>query len=119
VGTFTQGVEEDIIKSLQEMIAALEKKKDDMDKEKDKAKKPSPPGETGPPPDQKLLDQIAELKMIRAMQVRLNDRTKVYGDTYGDVLPPDPNLRREVIELRDRQERLFDITNKIQKGDNK
>ena len=124
VGHINQGIEQDIIDSLKEMIAALDKKKDEMDKNK-KNPPPKPPkdGDSGPPPDQKLLDQIAELKMIRSMQVRLNGRTERYAKDFPGQEQPsdpaDPNVRREVNELRDRQERIFDITNKIQKGDNK
>ena len=39
---------------------------------------PPPPGD-GPPPDQKLLDEIAELKMLRNLQVKVNERTKRRG----------------------------------------
>jgi hypothetical protein len=130
VGPFTQRIEQDIIDSLSDMIKALDKKKADMDKEKeDKKKKKNKDGDAkdkqqGPPPDQKLLDQIAELKMIRSMQMRVNDRTKAYADENlkgQEQLPGTaaPLIRREINELRDRQERIYDITNKIQKGDNK
>src|SRR5205823_273569 len=73
-GKVTQAIEEDIISTLKEMIEALKKAKQDLE-----AKKNPPKGNPGPPPppqDQKLLDQIAELKMIRSMQLRVNDRTK-------------------------------------------
>jgi hypothetical protein len=69
-----------------------------------------------------LLDQIAELKMIRAMQVKVNKRTKLYGDEYvkkeGEQTA-DPDLKDRLKGLADRQEKLFDVTMKIVKGDNK
>ena len=101
VGHINQGIEQDIIDSLKEMIAALDKKKDEMDKNK-KNPPPKPPkdGDSGPPPDQKLLDQIAELKMIRSMQVRLNGRTERYCQAISrdrnSQRSRDPNVRREV-----------------------
>ena len=122
VGVMTQAIEKSIIASLEDMIKAVDNKKDQLAKrnEGDTNKPPTRPNETGPPPDQKLLDQIAELKLIRAMQIRLNERTKLYSQQFpGQEQPADPNVRREIGELRDMQNGLFDITNKIQKGDNK
>ncbi len=118
-GVVTQAIEKDIIDSLKEMIEALKKAKQEMDN-----KKSPPPGQPPPgtPPDQKLLDQIAELKMIRSMQLRVNARTETYGKMYvpreGEQTA-DPNIRRELSNLSERQERIFDITNRIAKGDNK
>ncbi|MCC6421674.1 MAG: hypothetical protein IT429_25935 [Gemmataceae bacterium] len=118
VGKVTQAVEQDIIDTLQEMIKALEKAKKEMD---DKKSKPSPPKDSPPPPpqDQKLLDQIAELKMIRAMQIRVNNRTQLYGRLYEGEQANQPNIQQDLRELADRQERIFDVTNKIAKGENK
>ena len=80
VGEFTQSLENDIIESLKEMIAALEKAKKD-NKKKSKPK-PGKPGQQGKPGDKKLIDVLAELKMIRSMQVRLNKRTVNYHKFY-------------------------------------
>lgn len=121
VGDITQAIEKDIIDTLKEMIEALKKAKQELDNKK------SPPGQPkdgAQPPnaDQKLLDQIAELKMIRSMQLRVNARTKAYGSKYvpkeGEQTS-DPIIRAELNELSQRQERIFEITHKIAKGDNK
>ena len=121
VGVVTQAIEKDIIDTLKEMIEALKKARQDMDKEK----APPPPPGSAPPPgqrDQKLLDQIAELKMIRSMQIRVNSRTETYGKMYvpkeGEQTA-DPTIRRELSNLSERQERIFDVANRIAKGDNK
>ena len=95
------------------MIEALKKKRQENQ---------SKPGESGPPPppqDQKLLDKIAELKMIRSMQVRINGRTQTYGREYDGEQASSPTIRRELHGLSDRQERLFEITNRMARGDNK
>jgi len=119
VGKVTQAIERDIIETLKEMIEALKKARQDLDAKK------TPPGQPGQPPpnqDQKLLDQIAELKMIRSMQVRVNARTQMYGKQYQDVegeQTRNPELRRELQILSERQERIFDVTNLIARGDNK
>lgn len=116
-GAVTQAIEKDIIDTLKEMIEALKKKREEMDKNK----KPSPPKSGNPPPnqDQKLLDQIAELKMIRSMQKRVNTRTEVYGNQYTGEQAAEPRIVGELRNLSERQERIFEVTNRIAKGDNK
>mgnify|MGYP001587982647 CR=1 FL=1 len=117
VGIVTQTIEQDIIDSLKEMIEALKKAKADLDKNKN-----SPPSSGGPPPDQKLLELIQELKLIRSLQIRVNTRTTTYGRMYqakeGEQTS-DPGIRRELINLSERQERIFEVTNRLAKGDNK
>ena len=117
VGLVTQNIEVDIIDSLKEMIEALKKAKQDLENKKNN---PPPPG--GPPPDSKLLELIQELKLIRSLQIRVNTRTTTYGRMYqakeGEQTA-DPRIRQELLQLSDRQERIFDITNRLAKGDNK
>jgi hypothetical protein len=118
-GLVTQAIEKDVMATLKDMIDALKKAKQDLD---DKKNPPPPkPGEpkAQQPQDQKLLDQIAELKMIRSMQIRLNDRTVIYGKMYQGEQAFEQNVRREISGLAERQDRIFEITNKIAKGDNK
>jgi len=114
VGKVTQTVEEDICATLRDMIKALEKAKQDMKDKKNQPNKGQP--SQGQPQDQKLLDQIAELKMIRSMQMRVNGRTELYGKQYEGEQAGLPEIRRELRELGERQERIFEITNKIAKG---
>jgi hypothetical protein len=109
----TQVIETEIIDTLKEMIEALKKKR----QENQSQSKPS--DGSSPPPDQKLLDKIAELKMIRSMQVRINGRTQTYGKMYTGEQTAEPGIRRELHGLSDRQERLFEITNRMARGDNK
>jgi hypothetical protein len=128
-GVVTQTIENDIIATLQEMIEALKKARKD-----NKNQQPQQPqqGQQGQPPDQRLIDQIAELKMIRSMQLRVNNRTEVYGKQYeGEQAPPpstatEPKARehyemiqRELHELGDRQMKIEKVTSDIAKGKNK
>ncbi|MCI0681277.1 MAG: hypothetical protein L0Y71_04165 [Gemmataceae bacterium] len=118
VGEITQTIEQDIIDSLKEMIEALKKAKQDL---QDKKNNPSPPGQS-PPQDSKLLELIQELKLIRSLQLRVNTRTKTYGRMYeakeGEQTS-NPNIRRELNNLSERQERIYEVTNRLAKGDNK
>jgi DNA repair exonuclease SbcCD ATPase subunit len=111
-GKITQATEEDIINTLRDMIKALEKAKQDLAQGKGGGKGGSMR------PDQRLLDLLAELKMIRAMQVRVNARTQLYGRQYQGEQASDPNLRRELRGLAERQARIFEVTNRIVRGEN-
>jgi hypothetical protein len=75
VGGLTQNIEEDIVQTLKDMIADLQR-----------ARTPTPGGGSPPvdndPNKPKLLNEIAELKRLRSMQVRINNRTKIYHEVY-------------------------------------
>jgi hypothetical protein len=115
VGEPTQQIEQEIIEMLEDMIKALQKAQ--------KEPKPSKPGQSqgGQPPDQKLLDQIAELKIIRAMQLKVNQRTKMYGNMHKKEGEQTANteIKGKLKDLSERQENLHTVTMKIVKGDNK
>lgn len=115
-GQVTQAIERDIIDTLKEMIEALKKARQEQQQGK-----PGQPkeGKSNPNQDQKLLDQIAELKMIRSMQLRVNARTKTYGRLYEGEQAADANVGRELRNLSERQERIYEITIKIAKGENR
>jgi hypothetical protein len=78
-------------------------------------------GQSGPsqPQDQKLIDLLAELKMIRAMQMRVNSRTRVYGEQYKGEQAEAPEIKTELNNLAQRQFKIFEVTNNIAKGKNK
>jgi hypothetical protein len=116
-GKVTQVIEQDIIDTLKEMIEALKKAQKEL---QDKKSPPSDPkGQPPPQADQKLLDQIAELKMIRSMQVRVNKRTEHYGKQYTGEQANQPDIVGELNQLAGRQERIFDVTRRIATGENK
>jgi hypothetical protein len=115
----TIGIEEEIVTALNEMIAALDKAQ--KDKEDNKQPPPPPPG--GEPQDEPLVDQIAELKMIKALQLRVNERTNRYAkmlvepeDVIGQATERD--LQDAIEQLGGRQEKLHQITRDIVLGRN-
>lgn len=116
VHAVTQVIEQDIISTLRDMIEALKKAQQEQ-----QAKKNPPPGQPPPtmPQDQKLIDMLAELKMIRAMQVRVNSRTKTYGDQYTGEQASVPEIQKELQNLANRQQKIFEVTNNIWRGKNK
>jgi hypothetical protein len=120
VGRVTQSIEEDIIASLEEMIEALQKAQKDMEEQRLNPP-PMPPGE---PQDQPLVDAIAELKMIRALQMRVNMRTNRYARLLDDIDDPvgqatEQELVDALARLAERQERIYQITRGLVLGKNR
>ena len=112
VGSVTQVIEQDIINTLKEMIDALKKAQQNMQARKNQS------GQSMPL-NQKFIDLLAELKMIRAMQVRVNTRTRVYGEKYTGEQAADPDIQGELANLAQRQMKILDVTNNIYKGKNR
>jgi hypothetical protein len=120
VGKITQGLEQDIIAALEEMIAALQKAQKDRDKKKQDPQQ-MPPGQ---PQDQPLVDALAELKMIRSLQMRVNTRTQRYAKLLDNVEDPtgqatDQELREALAKLAEKQDRIYRITRDVVLGKNK
>ncbi|HTN77653.1 MAG TPA: hypothetical protein VL096_20490 [Pirellulaceae bacterium] len=122
VDKLTLGVEEEIITALQEMIQALQQAQKDQEKKKQEQEQQAapPPGEEQ---EQPLVDKIAELKMIKAMQLRVNERTQRFAKLI--ATPEDPtgqateaDLQQAIEKLGDRQSKLQRITRDIVLGKN-
>jgi hypothetical protein len=132
VGDETVKIEEDIIATLKEMIESLKKAQQD-----NKNRKPPEPGQPGGQQspgqqDQRLIDQISELKTIRSMQLQINKRTESHGKKFeGEQAPDisqlkDPRAKaqaeqvlKEIRELSKRQDKIGKVTRDISLGRNK
>jgi hypothetical protein len=115
VGTFTQQLEQDIIEALEETIAALDKAIKDLDKKK------TPPGQSPPagqPTDPPLVDKLSEIKMIRALQMRINRRTQRYGKIIEGEQAETPELLDALAKLAQRQQRVYQATIDLSQGRN-
>ena len=103
VDQMTQTVEEDIIAALEETIAALEKAIKDLEKQR------TPRGQqpaAGQPTEPPLVDKLQELKMIRALQMRINKRTQRFGEMIEGEQAETLELIEALEELARRQERV-------------
>ncbi|MFN4260338.1 MAG: hypothetical protein ACK4RK_13660 [Gemmataceae bacterium] len=116
VGVVTQAREELIIETLKEMIEALEKAQQDMQAQQ---QQPGDQGQQGQQQDQKLIDDLAELKMIRSMQIRVNNLTQTYAKNYEGEQAQQDDIVQELRELSERQGRIFEITRDIYLGRNR
>src|SRR5262249_38955773 len=115
VADLTQSIEREIIDALEEMIDALQK---EMEKSKDKKKDPPPPKDQQPqaPP---LVDQLAELKMLRTLQLRINNRTRRLGRMVEGEQAQELDIIGQLQNLADRQARVQKATYDMATGRNK
>ena len=115
VGLITQGLEEDIIAALEECIAAMERALEDLEENR------TPPGQSPPsgaPSEPPLVDKLAELRMIRALQWRINRRTQRYGNMIDGEQAEVAELREAPDKLAERQYRVFEATRDLAQGRN-
>jgi hypothetical protein len=108
-------VEEDIIAALEETIAALEKAIKDLEKQR------TPRGQqpaAGQPTEPPLVDKLQELKMIRALQMRINKRTQRFGEMIEGEQAETLELIEALEELARRQERVYQATADLERGRN-
>ena len=116
VDNITQAIEEDIIAALEEMIDALEKAQKDNEEKKQQQGQGQ-----GEQQDPALVDMLAEVKMIRALQMRVNRRTQ----RYAKLLTKDENqadttdLVSALQRLAEREQRIYRVTRDLELGKNK
>ena len=113
VGKITQGIEEDIIAALKEMVEALKKAQRDLDNKPSKGK-----GMPGQPQEPPLVDLLAELRMIRALQMRVNTRTTRYSKLIEGEQADNAELVDALRRLAEREQRIHRVTRDLQMGKN-
>jgi len=117
VGTTTQNIENTIIESLQEMIDAVtQAKKDSQDRSQ---KDQNPNAQAMSPEDQNLIGLLSELRMIRTMQRRVNERTARYDTMLGEGKTDLAILEKGVDELARQQLRIRQILRDMSLGRNR
>ncbi len=114
VDRMTQGIEEDILAALEDMIGALVKAQKDL--EDKKQQQPSMQGEMRDPP---LVDLLSELKMIRALQMRVNSRTERYSKMIDGEQATATEMLEALKRLAERQERIYRVTHELGRGANR
>jgi len=114
VGQITQGIEEEIIAALEEMRQALQQALEDAEQRRQQQGE-MPPGE---PQDPSLVDLLAELRMIRALQLRVNTRTQRYSKLITGSPADNSDLLDALKRLAKRQERIQRITRDLELGRN-
>jgi len=115
VGQLTQGIEEDVMAALEEMIEALDVAQKDAEKRRDR---PPSGGSPGEPRDPSLVDLLAEIKMIRALQLRVNNRTGRYAKLISGERAENSQTLEALRLLAERQKRIHQITRDLERGMN-
>jgi len=114
VGQVTQAVEQDIIAALEEMLDALKKAQKQLEQQRQR-NQPMPSMPSDPP----LVDVLAELKMIRALQMRVNTRTERYSKLIEGEQTQSAELLDALKRLAERQQRVQEITRDLNLGKNR
>lgn len=109
VGELTQGIERDIVTALEEMLAALEKAQQERQDKQDQPQQGQPQEEKPP----RLVDRLAELKLIRSLQFRVNRRTEEISKLIGGPRTDRPELLQALRELAAREERIYHSTREL------
>ena len=115
VDLITQGLEEDVIAALEETLAALQQALKDLREQKGQ---PQPGQGQGQPGEKPLVDQLAELRMIRSLQVRVNKRTQQYGAMIEGEQAEEGDLLEALDGLALRQQKIFQATRELNTKEN-
>ena len=115
VGPITQGLEQDIIEALEEAAAALETALKELEEEQAKSGGMPSAGQSAEPA---LVNKIAELKMIRSLQLRINRRTQRYGKMVDGEQARSADVVEALQDLGQRQERVYRAAKDLALGRN-
>jgi hypothetical protein len=117
VGQVTLAIEEDIVSALDEMLKAVRQAMEDAEQRRQNAQQ-GQQGQQGMPQDPALVDTLAELRMIRSLQLRVNTRTQRYGEMITGKHAETPELLEALTRLAERQDRVYRITTDLEAGKN-
>jgi len=111
VSSATQSIEDEIIGALEEMLESLkqvQKKREEKKKQQSQQQQ-----QQSDPDDQPLVDSIAELKLLKTLQMRVNRRTQSLNqeDIVGQVV--EASLQQELSALAQRQQKIHEVTRDI------
>ena len=116
VGELTQSIKKDVIESLQELVAALQSEIENRKKPENQRRRRQR-GEQGEQ-DRQLVEQLAELKMLRSLQLRVNRRTKTIGRLIKGEQATTDDLTNELQSLRAQQAEIQEATYILASGRN-
>lgn len=111
----TQLLEQIVVETLEEAILAMQK---EMEAQRQKKQQQQKQKQQGSPQDQKLVNQIAELKMIRSLQNQINRITKQIGLEIEGEQTADADQRKLVEDLAKRQQKIQSATYDLSTGRN-
>lgn len=115
-GKKTQVVEELIIETLDEMILTMQQ---EMERKKEQKQQQQQQQQEQQDQKQGLVQEIAELKMIRSLQNQIRRLTREIGQDIEGEQASDPTVLKLIDDLARRQKRLQQATYDLSIGKNK
>ncbi len=111
----TLGLLGDLVTGLEELLAALEKSRSQEDRQQQAGQGGGRPAE---PDERPLVDQLAELKMLRSLQVRVKARTERFARLLdeGEERAAEPELVDALGRLAERQRAIEEAARDIVAG---
>ena len=116
VGEITQNIEQDTIEALKEIIESMQK---ELEKLKDKRQQQD--GDKQQQQQQQkqgLVNKLAEMKMLRSLQFRVNRRTKQLGRLVDGEQALEDDVLNQLKQLSDRQAKVQKATYDLSVGKN-
>jgi hypothetical protein len=111
VGSLTQSMQTDVIEALKELIEATQREMEDMKSEERQQQQQSKSKEKPP-----LVELMAEIRVLRSLQLRVNRRTRQINELMRDPSSADDkDLLPQLGELAERQDRLRDSAGELAK----
>ena len=99
-GAYTQLLQKEIERTLEELIEALQKAQDQKESQSGQSgESDQNPQQPNPP----LVPESAELKLLKAAQLRVNRRTEMFDKVRPADQPLDDTMKKEVGNIADRQ----------------
>ncbi len=112
VGELTQSVQSDIMESLKQLIETTQKEMQEMKEEQQQQKQQQQQSEK----KDGLVELMAEIRMLRNLQLQVNRRTKQVNGLLQTAPADDvPSIRKQVHDLSVRQRRLTESAKELAK----
>lgn len=118
VSEITQNIEQDIAEGLKEIIEALQKEIEKMKDKKQQQQQQQDQQQQQQQQQQGLVNKLAELKMLRSLQYRVNRRTKQLGRLVDGEQALDLDIVSQLRQLSDRQSKVQKATYDLSTGKN-
>jgi viroplasmin and RNaseH domain-containing protein len=108
-------IEEEIVTALEEMLGALEQlQKNNEEKKQQQQQQQSQQQQPGDQNIQPLVDALAELRLIKTLQMRVNTRTdRLAKQSESASEDMAIELANQLEQLSDRQEKIENVTREI------
>ena len=112
VGELTQSVQKDILESLKQLIETTQKEMQHMKEQQKQEQQKRDPSQEKPG----LVELIAEIRVLRSLQLQVNRRTKQVDGLLQSTTTDDlPALQKQLHDLAVRQNRLIESAKELAK----